>query len=235
MKRLLVCLLLVTMLGCNSASTPSPDLSMAERAQIELERGDDFFMRRDYVTAIAFYTRAISCFEGNRAYDKLTGEHSPEQTDTLSQAYFARALAHHWLKEINRALSDYAKARYWESWLLRDEDGAMYADTLPPTLPDDYVNKYLSNILSCRATSFVDNGEPGRAIHELREAIQLDPTRGGLYQVRGLVYEEIGEKEKSEADFLIAEELGINKIDQKSYRRELEAGEPLYKFSAPEH
>jgi tetratricopeptide (TPR) repeat protein len=236
MKCLFVCLLLSTTIGCNSDSNPSTDLSVAERAKIELERGDDLFERRDYVTAIAFYTRAISCFEGNWTYDELTGAHSPEKTKTLSQAYFARALAHHWLKENYRALSDYRQARIFESWLIRDEDGSRYIDVLPPTLPDDYVNKYLSNILSCRATAFVANGESGRAILELKEAIQLDPTRGMLYLVRGFVYEEIGKKELSEADYLKAKELGIKFNKELQWeRRRREAGEPLFRFSAPEH
>jgi hypothetical protein len=57
-----------------------------------------------------------------------------------------------------------------------------------------------------------------------------------LYLVRGFVYEEIGKKELSEADYLKAKELGIKFNKELQWeRRRREAGEPLFRFSAPEH
>jgi hypothetical protein len=54
--------------------------------------------------------------------------------------------------------------------------------------------------------------------------------------VRGLVYEETGKKELSEADYLKAKELGIKFNKELQWeRRRREAGEPLFHFSAPEH
>jgi tetratricopeptide (TPR) repeat protein len=51
MKRLLVCLLLVGVVGCGESD--------ADKAEAEFNKGNDFYEREDWATAIPCYSEAI--------------------------------------------------------------------------------------------------------------------------------------------------------------------------------
>jgi Flp pilus assembly protein TadD len=96
MKRLLVCLLLVGVVGCGTSPSPEPPLAQddrpkpplaqnkspkpppvdtdVEKAGTELNKGVDFAAREDWAAAVADYTEAIridpddAIAYGNRGY-----------------------------------------------------------------------------------------------------------------------------------------------------------------------
>ena len=226
MKRLLIYLLLATMLGCNSPSNPSPQLSLAQQIEIELARGDDFWEEGDYVTANVFYTRAIVLLD---QLPRRLGQVSPDELDMGSRAYFARARSIHCSKSYIDALADYSKAWRWEQWYGVPNGMGQTEGSLPEELPDGYANEYLRDIIFCRATLFLDMGEPGKAISDLHEAIRLNSSAGDLYFWRGLAYEANGEQEKAAADFLKAEDLGYSKQSQQTTRSREAQGSPRFR------
>jgi tetratricopeptide (TPR) repeat protein len=69
MKRLLVCLLLVGVVGCGTSPSPEPPHvdTDVEKAKIEYAKGNHFAERKDWATAIACFTKAIE-FEPNSLY-----------------------------------------------------------------------------------------------------------------------------------------------------------------------
>jgi tetratricopeptide (TPR) repeat protein len=85
MKRLLVCLLLVGVVGCEKSD--------ADKAEAEFNKGVDFSDREDQATAIACYTEAI------------------RKNPDFAGAYFNRGVTYGRLGNDVKADADFAKAK----------------------------------------------------------------------------------------------------------------------------
>jgi tetratricopeptide (TPR) repeat protein len=63
MKRLLICLLLVSVVGCEQPApapiAPNKAISESNKAEAEFNKGIDFADREDWTTAIACFDKAI--------------------------------------------------------------------------------------------------------------------------------------------------------------------------------
>jgi tetratricopeptide (TPR) repeat protein len=225
MKCLFVCLLLSTTIGCNSDSTPPPELSLAKQIGIEIERGDDFWENGDYVTANGFYTQAIVLVDDIPRNSASAGLLDPDELDMGSLAYFGRARSLHCSKSYLDALADYSKAWRWEQWYGVPDGMGQTEGSLPHPLPTGYANEYLLDIILSRAILFLDMGQPRKAIDDLNQAMRLNTSKAILYCLRGLAYEGAGEQEKADADFLKAEDLGWDKQEQEYTGRHMRAGD----------
>ena len=85
MKRLLVCVLLVGVVGCGASD--------ADKAEAEFNKGNDFAAREDWATAIACYSEVI----------RIKPDHA--------KAHFNRATAYEELGDADKAAADFAKAK----------------------------------------------------------------------------------------------------------------------------
>ena len=105
MKRMLVCLLLVGVVGCGTSPSPEPPLAQnespkpppvdtdVEKAGTELNKGVDFAAREDWAAAVADYTEAIRI--------------KPD----YAVGYSYRGRAHRELGNLVKAKADFARAK----------------------------------------------------------------------------------------------------------------------------
>ena len=91
MKRLLVCLLLVGVVGCGESESYTA-IKAELRAMSEYNKGTDFAGRKDWAAAIACYTEAI------------------RMDPDFAWAYGSRGVAYRHLEEYDKAIADYTAA-----------------------------------------------------------------------------------------------------------------------------
>ena len=144
MKRLLVCLLLVGVLGCvkkkqgtgqqseppraqNKSPKPPPVETDANKAEAELNKGNNFAYREDWAPAIACFTEAIrldpdlavAYYNRGLAYlkkgqsDKAIADFTEaiRIVPDYAKAYYSRGVAYQELGDQVKADADFAKAK----------------------------------------------------------------------------------------------------------------------------
>jgi tetratricopeptide (TPR) repeat protein len=217
MKRLLVFLLILGVVGCGTSPSPEPAPveTDADKAIGEYNKGVDLCDREDWATAIACFTKAI----------RLNPDYA--------EAYYNRGVAYSKKDELDKAIGDFsaiidqkmgavnplpildlvfhkpgvmAKAYYNRGIAYMDlgqyhKAVADYTEVLriKPDDADAYFN---------RAAAYDHLEEHDKEIADYTEVIRIDPDNGITYYIRGLSCQELGDKDKAAADFAKAEELG---------------------------
>jgi tetratricopeptide (TPR) repeat protein len=206
MKRLLVCLLLVGVVGCGKNTG----------AIAKYDEGNVFAEQEDLNTAIACYTEAIQL--------------EPD----YAEAYYRRGVAHGQLDTPRRSheneIADYTKAielkpDLAEAYIGRgvafyntgfptgrlDEKGDFFRDD---SLTDTYYSKAIADFTEAirldpenddgyfhRGMTYHAQDEYAKAIADYTEAIRLDPQYVVNYYMRGITYHAQDEYAKAIADY----------------------------------
>ena len=72
---------------------------------------------------------------------------------------------------------------------------------LPPIKQEEATPRYKAELRTELAAGYFERGQYDVALEELGEALKFDPTYPKLYSVYGLVYTELGDEPKAEANF----------------------------------
>ena len=72
---------------------------------------------------------------------------------------------------------------------------------LPPIRQEEATPRYKAELRTELAAGYFERGQYDVALEELGEALKFDPTYPKLYSVYGLVYTELGDEPKAEANF----------------------------------
>jgi len=88
-----------------------------------------------------------------------------------------------------------------ESKPLRQEPQQTVAQQLPPIKQEEATPRYKAELRTELAAGYFERGQYDVALEELAEATKFDPTYPKLYSVYGLVYTELGDEPKAEANF----------------------------------
>jgi len=88
-----------------------------------------------------------------------------------------------------------------ESKPLRPEPQQTVVQQLPPIKQEEATPRYKAELRTELAAGYFERGQYDVALEELAEALKFDPTYPKLYSVYGLVYTELGDEPKAEANF----------------------------------
>ena len=72
---------------------------------------------------------------------------------------------------------------------------------LPPIKQQEATPRYKAELRTELAAGYFDRGQYDVSLEELAEAIKFDPTYAKIYSIYGLVYTELGDDPKAEANF----------------------------------
>jgi type IV pilus assembly protein PilF len=72
---------------------------------------------------------------------------------------------------------------------------------LPPIRQEEATPRYKAELRTELAAGYFERGQYDVALEELGEAVKFDPTYPKLYSIYGLVYTELGDDAKAEANF----------------------------------
>lgn len=208
-------------------------------AQKKYDEGTAALNRKDYATAINFYTQAIE-LNPNHSYAYHDRGIAYQMTQNLNQAladmnkaiqlesnvahmYLSRGNLHHVLKNYNAAIADFDKAiqlnpnnfkayggRGNSYAVLKNFNQAISDLNIALNFDPNYYEGYLF-----RGATYIGMANFSQAISDLNLAILhgAEMAPGNLpvaYQARGFCYQQLGDNEKAQADFGQAKILGYN-------------------------
>jgi len=198
MKRLLVCLLLAGVVGCETSPSPEPQLTQEDRPEpppvenenpepplVQNESPKPPLVETDAEKAKKEYEKGIGFAERG---DGVTAIACYSQAILLDSNYAAthihRGLAYKAQGEYDKAIADYTRAIQ-----LDENDAATY---------------------NLRAKCYMYKGDADLAIKDLSQVIRLDMGNADAYQFRAVAYEAHRELDKAIADCTTAIQLDEN-------------------------
>jgi tetratricopeptide (TPR) repeat protein len=199
-----------------------------QTAEEYIQQGKDQLAGKHYMDAMASFEAAVKANpnlpEAYYCRGSIQTSHDQGLADLTkaislkpdyAEAYYQRGLVHDLDNHLALALADYNKAiqlkpRYLEAYLgraviyLLDKKGPLaIADyTTVIELRPDGDSYYM------RGNSYLEIGQPDRAIVDLTKAIQLDPTYYWSFKQRAKAYRQLKRYRLAEADDRKAAEIG---------------------------
>jgi outer membrane protein assembly factor BamB/regulator of sirC expression with transglutaminase-like and TPR domain len=233
MKRLLLCLLCVLLVGVGLVLTLGRLGYPYYVANREYNKGVKASIREDWVTAIASYTEAIrikpdfanAYYNRGTAYSQLQ-KHSAAIFDfteairiepDYANAFGNRGIAYAQLQEYDAAINDYTEAiriepdkanAYYNrgnAYLeLGQQDKAIFDFTEAIRIEPDFAKAYYN-----RGNAHAQLQQYDAAIFDYTEAIRIEPDFAKAYRYRGMAHRIKGESDEAIADIAKAKELGF--------------------------
>jgi tetratricopeptide (TPR) repeat protein len=169
--------------------------------------------------ALAYSNRGLAYFQISKLESALDDYNTAlKLNDTLYQLYVDRGYILLKLGRFEDAVESLSKALSMESvavtHLLR---ASAYSKLNKPDLEFADYNKAIeidpNNAIAYnnRGIYLLKNGDKTGALNNFNKAIELNPKLGSAYQNRAFLYNQIGEKEKAQADEKMAQTLENNK------------------------
>lgn len=214
----LLALILITAIPCGAQQS----------AEEFIERGKDQLSRKQYLEAAASFEAAVKLdpklpaayyYRGRSQTDNKLGLADLTKAIALkpdyAEAYYQRGLIHDLDSHAALALVDYNKAiqlnpRYIEAYMGR---AVLYLlDHKGPQAIADYTKIIAlrpdGDSYYMRGNSYLEIGQPAKAIPDLTKAIELDPTYYWSYKRRAKAYFQLRKYKLAEADDSKAAEIG---------------------------
>lgn len=218
-----LCALFFTVLNCSAQQTAGDYIQrgkdqLAAKKYLDAQTSFEAAVKLDPSLPVAYYYRGTYQLDHALGVADLTK--AIELKPDYAEAYYQRGLIHDLDSKYAVALKDYSKAielnpRYLEAYMgravvyLLDKKGALaIADytriiELRPDGPSYYM----------RGNSYLEIGQPAKAIVDLTKAIQLDPTYYWSFKQRAKAYMQLGKYTLAQADERRAAKIGPPQIN----------------------